>query len=390
MNKRVFIQIPLLITILLGALVLSGAGYFGYRQMTASNTDSQTQQNTTDQASQIEELQKEVEELKKVRTGDSEANTSPQVATPKTTTKSNNPPPKSKQTFTLPNGAVIDDAGNIISPPTITVGLTQADSPNVVAGSKVLSGEEIYLLVSPSVVFISTPEGTGSGFVISGGKYTLTNAHVVGAYESVMLKFQNGVSVAGTVFGKDEARDLAVVFNSYRTPPAVTFGTSDSGSLKIGADVYALGYPLNLPTITFTKGQLSARQNLKDYPGVILQTDTAINSGNSGGPLVNNKGEVIGVNFARLKDVSAQGIGFAIPIQTAIDLIPALSQYGKNRLEVYPIGSTMHISVVSALQIDYNPSLSCEKLGANESEVILCDLYRNHHDDYKWIIDVQN
>ena len=149
-----------------------------------------------------------------------------------------------------------------------------------------------------------------------------------------------------------------------------------------------LDYPESLSegllTITFTKGILSARQSITDCPSATLQTDTAVNHGNSGGPLVNNKGEVIGVVACGLGGSGAQGLNFSIPIQTAIDLIPSLSQYGQSRVELHPIGSTFTIKRSFAWKIGFNSNLSCSQLGFTSNDLTLCELYKNYFNDYQW------
>lgn len=309
---------------------------------------------------------------------------------PKTETSLNIKTEASKKvvkTFTLPSGAVIDDAGNIISPPTNT-SKVQSSVSDIKVGLAVLPSEDIYTIISPSVALIIASKGNGSGFVINNGKYTLTNAHVVGNDQTVQLRFQNGTSFNGVVLGKNDAKDLALIFNGDQKPPAVTLGSSGD-SLKIGTDVYAIGFPLSisegLSTVTFTKGTLSARQNVNFYSGPLLQHGAPINHGNSGGPLVNNKGEVVGINTFSLNN-EAQGIYFAIPIQTATDLIPTLSNYGQSRVEVYPIGSTQTIKKSVVLAIGLNEEMSCEQLGFLGNDLTMCNLYKNYHKDYQWVI----
>ncbi len=407
-NKKGFIQIPIFIAIIVSVLVLSGASYFGVKQYKKYQAEKSQQEiivqdkqiTSIDEFSEVEKLRQEVEELKKQQsTPIPPLSKSNQIQEKLKTTVSPvvsiRPIPSSKKaqiTFTTPNGAVIDEAGNVISPPKNTIQTQTMQLP--VAGSRVLTSEEIYSAVSPSVVLVSTSNVYGSGFVIDDGKYTITNAHVVGDSQTVQLKLQSGTSFNGTVLGKDNSRDLAVIFNGDQRPPAVKLGSSNGSSLPIGSDVFALGFPENLvATVTFTRGTLSARQDVDLYPDTLLQMDAAINRGNSGGPLVNNKGEVIGVNTFVLqkKNVNIleqpdviQGIFFAIPIQTAIGLIPALSQYGQSRVESYPVGSTMTIKRSMAIQIDFNDTLSCDALGFKDENLNLCNLYKNYNKDYKW------
>ncbi len=271
------------------------------------------------------------------------------------------------------------------------------------ASSKILTGEEIYSLIAPSIVFITAPDGShGTGFVIEGGKYTLTNQHVVATdndliYKTVTLRFYDNSIIEGVVLGANKGVDLAIVFNGNKKLSPVVFGKSDESALKTGSEVYALGFPRDFTeTITLTKGIVSSVRQKTNY-GTFIQTDAAINPGNSGGPLVNNKGEVIGVNDWRLatpivisdsgaKAEVTEGVSFAIPIENVVNFTPSLSQYGKSRYEQYPIGSAYSIKRSMVMQIGYNEGLSCEILGFKGEDLIFCDLYKNHNIDYIWNI----
>jgi S1-C subfamily serine protease len=296
------------------------------------------------------------------------------------------------KTWTLPSGAVIDDAGHIISSPVTT---TVLDS-TIQAGSRVMTGEEIYSSVSPSVVFITWQDQNnkyeGSGFVINDGKYVITNAHVLksssGFYASkVYVHSYSGSVYDAVVLGKVEESDIALLYIGSRDLKSSVLGSS-GGSLKVGATVYALGYPelfQGLSTVTFTKGTLSAKQqNFGNYPGTTLQMDAAINHGNSGGPLVNEKAEVVGMNTSSL--VGTQGIYFAVPIDTIKSWIPALSQYGLSRYELYPVGTTLTILKSIQYRIDLNEKLSCVELGFRDNDLTMCNLYKNNKSDYNWVI----
>lgn len=367
-------------------------------------TSSIVEVQATTTLSEIDQLRLDLEQEKaerlkleaKISTTQNKSTSKPSSVTPTVTTTGD----KKVKTFTTPSGAVLDDAGNVISGPTNTPPIQS--SPNVTAGSRILTGEEIYSLVSPSVVLISWGDASydyaGSGFVINGGKYVLTNAHVLkskisNSYtSSVEIRLQNGATFKGAVLGKNESADLAIIYNGSQRPAAVTFGTS-ADSLKIGTEVYALGFPSSfegLSTVTFTKGTLSAKQqNAKWYSGTLLQMDAAINHGNSGGPLVNNRGEVIGINtFGGPADT--QGIYFAIPIDSALSLIPSLSQYGQSRYEVYPIGSKQTIKRSVIQREGINDELTCSELGFMGIDLAMCDLYRSHYAEYQWTIIEDN
>jgi Do/DeqQ family serine protease len=160
--------------------------------------------------------------------------------------------------------------------------------------------------------------GTGSGFIISRDGEILTNAHVVDGADTVNVTLKDGRSFAGKVIGTDPVTDVAIVKIQANSLPTVTLG--DSEQLKPGEWAIAIGNPLGLDN-TVTKGIISATGRSSSQVGVpdkrvqFIQTDAAINPGNSGGPLLNASGQVIGMNTAIIQ--GAQGLGFAIPINTA-------------------------------------------------------------------------
>ncbi|MGB6606879.1 MAG: Do family serine endopeptidase, partial [Atribacterota bacterium] len=192
-------------------------------------------------------------------------------------------------------------------------------------------------------------KGAGSGFIINKEGYILTNEHVVHRADEIKVTLADGREFTGKVVGSDETSDLAIVkIESENNLPMVELG--DSKGLRVGEIVIAIGNPYGLQQ-TVTMGVVSAKG--RSIPTGIkgqvyrnfIQTDTAINPGNSGGPLLNTKGEVIGVNTAIIP--YAQGIGFAIPINTAKRNIDDLINLGKVRrswLGVYIQGITPEIA----------------------------------------------
>ncbi len=160
--------------------------------------------------------------------------------------------------------------------------------------------------------------GTGSGFIISSDGRLITNAHVVDGAEKVQVTLKDGTSYEGKVLGTDPFTDVAVVKIAAKDLPTVRFGKG--AKLTPGEWAIAIGNPLGLDN-TVTVGIISALGRSSSQVGVpdkrvrFIQTDAAINPGNSGGPLLNSQGEVIGINTAIRAD--AQGLGFAIPIETA-------------------------------------------------------------------------
>lgn len=175
-----------------------------------------------------------------------------------------------------------------------------------------------------SLVCITTPHSTGSGFVADTDGHVITNAHVVDHHAEVLLEFVDGGTYTGAVVGVHPRLDLACVrLPDGLEPPPLELG--DSASAQVGEDVVAMGYPLSeilkgSPTVT--RGIVSAKR-LND-----LQTDAAINPGNSGGPLLDSYGRVIGVNTSILAPADGRvvgGIGFAIPINDVKDNLGLLT-----------------------------------------------------------------
>ncbi|PYS83423.1 MAG: peptidase [Acidobacteria bacterium] len=175
--------------------------------------------------------------------------------------------------------------------------------------------------------------GVGSGFIVDPKGVILTNYHVVENMTSIMVKLQSGEQLRGTVVGTDEETDVAVIkVNAGRDLPAVTLGDSDS--VLVGDWVLAVGSPFGLEQ-TVTAGIISTKERQTD-PGAsfrrFIQTDAAINRGNSGGPLVNMRGEVIGINSQIATSTGDyNGIGFALPSNIASSVFKQLMTAGKVR-----------------------------------------------------------
>ncbi|OKH54189.1 peptidase S1 [Scytonema sp. HK-05] len=172
--------------------------------------------------------------------------------------------------------------------------------------------------------------GVGSGFVINSNGQILTNAHVVNNADTVTVSFSDGRTVQGKVLGQDTVTDIAVVQVPGNNLPTVELAKSEQ--VQPGQWAIAIGNPLGLQE-TVTVGVVSATDRsisdigLSDNSVGFIQTDAAINPGNSGGPLLNARGQVIGVNTAIIQ--GAQGIGFAIPIDTAQRIAQQLITQGK-------------------------------------------------------------
>jgi S1-C subfamily serine protease len=203
--------------------------------------------------------------------------------------------------------------------------------------------------VGPSVVAInikqrraaSRPggEGSGSGVVITPDGFVLTNNHVVENSDRLEVSLTDGRTFPAQVVGTDPATDLAVIRISDGNLPTSELGDSDL--LKVGQLVIAIGNPLGFQS-TVSAGVVSAvGRSLRSQAGRlidgVIQTDVALNPGNSGGPLVDSRGRVIGINTAMI--YMAQGISFAIPINTARWVVTELVMHGKVRRAYLGIGA---------------------------------------------------
>jgi S1-C subfamily serine protease len=205
----------------------------------------------------------------------------------------------------------------------------------------------IYQQFNPGVVTVKTTTGLGSGWVYSGDGMIVTNDHVVGTETQVEVDFASGLKTFGKVIGTDAYSDLAVIKVDVAAAELHPLPMGDSDSLQVGQTVIAIGNPFGLSG-TMTTGIISAlgralpAANLTQAGGGhftnadIIQTDTAVNIGNSGGPLLNLNGEVIGINDA-IETTSANAIGqpvnsgvsFAISINTVKRVVPGLIRDGK-------------------------------------------------------------
>jgi Do/DeqQ family serine protease len=204
-----------------------------------------------------------------------------------------------------------------------------------------------------------TQRGTGSGFIISNDGKILTNAHVVDGADTVSVVLKDGRKLKGKVLGKDELTDVAVIKIEGNNLPTIALGNSDN--LQPGESAIAIGNPLGLDN-TVTTGIISATGRNSNLIGAAdkrvqyIQTDAAINPGNSGGPLLNARGEVVGMNTAILQ--GAQGLGFAIPINTVQRISNQIVATGKAQhpfLGIQMIGLTPEVK--DSLNSDVNSGL---------------------------------
>lgn len=210
--------------------------------------------------------------------------------------------------------------------------ISQKDSgleSRLISISNMADTSEIASLVEPAIVGISgignSGESVGSGVCVANGGYILTNSHVINGCKEIVLYLANKTSARASVIYENSVMDLAIL-KSTKSLPYLKIGSSND--LAVGEDVLAVGTPLSLSlTHTFTKGIVSAlnrtlkidNESGEGYMQNLIQHDASLNPGNSGGPLLNSRGEVVGINT--LKISGGEGIGFAIPSKSFESLL---------------------------------------------------------------------
>jgi S1-C subfamily serine protease len=230
----------------------------------------------------------------------------------------------------------------------------------------------VYKKALPSVVNITSTavafdffygpvpqQGQGSGFILDKQGHILTNNHVIDNAQRVEVTLSDKHKYKATVVGVDKAHDLALLLiNAPNLQPATL---SESENLTVGQRVYAIGNPFGLSG-TMTRGIISAIRSIRGPQGNpiedAIQTDAAVNPGNSGGPLLNSRGEVIGITTLIANNGADQssGIGFAIPVNTAKAVIADFAKYGRVRrpsLDVITLPIGPNIADQLGLPVDY-------------------------------------
>ena len=257
--------------------------------------------------------------------------------------------------FLLSNSSTIstnnnNNSTNINSGLVEQISLSKYSDTSIYAANKILPsivGIKVEYSVNSALSFFSnqpqtsTASASGSGIIISDDGYILTNNHIVATSSSesyyevsdankvTVTLFNDETEYEAKIIGKDEQTDLAVIKIEKDGLTKAEF--ADSDSIKVGEFAMAVGSPLGLDT-TVTTGIISAVNREVEADGttyVCIQTDAAINSGNSGGALVNGDGKVIGINTLKLSGSGVEGIGFAIPINSTHDVIDDLIEHNK-------------------------------------------------------------
>ena len=273
---------------------------------------------------------------------------------------------------------------------------SRAPSADAAYTGEELSAAEIYALLTPACVGVSTSTTstnvfgqitrgaiTGSGFIISADGYVLTNNHVIETALAEKLEVKvmlySGEEYTAEIIGGDSRSDVALLKIPGRDLPTVTLGTFEG--TRVGEAIYAIGNPLGELTYSMTSGIVSALDRsitIANNTAIdMFQIDAAINNGNSGGPIINRFGQVIGIASAKYASSGVEGLGFAIPIDDALIVVDDLAAYGyvKGRpllgimvgnAEVYTEDGT-----AGAIVMEVNEGSCSEKAGLQEGDIIV-------------------
>lgn len=277
---------------------------------------------------------------------------------------------------------------------TINVGNRSSSIINVnnVNTEEEMSATEIYATYVNSTVGIKTETTTnyfghtttsataGSGFILTADGYIVTNYHVIENAQKIQVTTYDNTSYNALLVGYDESNDIAVLKIEAENLTPVVIG--DSSNMNVGDDVVAIGNPLGELTFSLTGGKVSAlNREVTTSDGVtmeLIQTDCAINSGNSGGALFNMHGEVIGITNAKYStssssEASIDNIGFAIPISNVIDIIESIIEKGyvsTPYIGVTVTNASAQYSFDGALVAGVSTNSPAQEAGLQEGDVI--------------------
>jgi len=229
----------------------------------------------------------------------------------------------------------------------------------------------------------TTAAASGSGFVLTSDGYIVTNYHVVEGEDKIKVTTYDDTSYDATLVGYDESNDIAVLKVDAKGMQTVVVGDSDA--LRVGDSVVAIGNPLGELTFSLTHGDISAlnrKVTINNNAMTLIQTDCAINSGNSGGALFNAYGEVIGITNAKYSSsgfsgtASIDNVGFAIPMNTVIGIIKSIIEKGYIEKTYIGIGVTnlesqnQSTGLSGALVVSVEEGGPADKAGLKENDVI--------------------
>lgn len=228
-----------------------------------------------------------------------------------------------------------------------------------------------------------SPTASGSGVIIDAKGYVVTNNHVIDGAQSLQVIYADGTQVDATLVGTDPVLDIAVLKVNGQVPAVAQFG--DSGALEPGQIAIAIGSPLGDFRGTVTVGVISGLNRTVDSETGLIQTDAAINNGNSGGPLINSLGQVVGINELVVRNSNsgnvAEGLGFAIPSNLVRDIATQLIANGHVEHPYIGVGyQPVDPQVASALNLNttngivvtqVDPNSPAARAGLQPDDVIL-------------------
>lgn len=270
------------------------------------------------------------------------------------------------------------------------------DSSLVIVPTEGMTPSQIYQKNINSVVAVNSTirttengkvyEGVsaGSGFVLSSDGFIVTNHHVIEGSTAVHVTFEDGTQAEARIIGSDSINDIAVLKIEATNLVPVTVGSSSD--LRVGDQVVAIGNALGELSFSLTVGYVSGTDRSISTDGSVInmiQTDASINSGNSGGPLFNSRGEVVGITTAKYSGTtssgaSIEGIGFAIPIDDVIGMLEDLRQYGYITgaymgilvQDVDSVAAEMYGLPLGAYVLEPTPGYAAQKAGIQAKDII--------------------
>lgn len=204
----------------------------------------------------------------------------------------------------------------------IQIGVTDLAVPHSSVIKQNMTVQELTAQTRESVVHIETDITSGSGFIVDSDGLIMTNNHVIVDAAEITVYLDDGSSFEATLINRTPIGDLAIIQIEATDLPILQLG--DVGQLELGQQVVVIGYPLDAETVNITSGFVSSVE-FDDGTGITwVKTDSAVNPGNSGGPLLNLHGQVIGVVSAKLVGVAVEGVGYAISANTVKGYLPQL------------------------------------------------------------------
>jgi dipeptidyl aminopeptidase/acylaminoacyl peptidase len=194
--------------------------------------------------------------------------------------------------------------------------------PNLASATEEMTAQQITSYARDAVVKISTDLGSGSGFIIGADGFILTNNHVVSDAEEITVYLEGDSDYEGTVLARDMVHDLALVKINESGLPTLEIG--DLSGVDLGEQVIVMGYPMDKENVTVTSGLVSSIEYDDGSNVIWVQTDSAVNPGNSGGPMLDHYGRVIGVVSAKTINIAVEGVAYAVSANTINMYLPEI------------------------------------------------------------------